>query len=853
MRRTGVKFWGFVAATLSGAGVATLVGAGAAPPAPKLIAPATKAVTTEQTEFFETKVRPLLFARCFGCHGDKQQISGLRLDGLAHVLKGGSRGPALVPGDAEKSLLTQTVRYDTPLKMPPTGKLKDDEIATLTAWVKMGAPWPGASLSDAARQAALRGDYVITDAQRNFWAFRPVRKPALPVVKNALWAKSPVDRFILSRLEAKKLTPAPPADKRTLLRRVTFDLIGLPPTPDEVDAFARDKFPNAFAKVVDRLLASPRYGERWGRYWLDVARYADTKGYSFAEDAVYHNAYTYRDYVIRAFNEDLPYNRFILEQLAADQLPASGGDKRALAALGFLTVGRRYLNDPVFINDDRIDVTCRGLMGLTVACARCHNHKFDPIPTNDYYALYGVFASSVEPAPSPAISPPDVVARYEAQRKQIEDAMKQRGEVVKAQLVVLPARLAKLADAKDAKAEAAKKILAQVPKEGPNDGQIKALRPYFDPSAASKIKTLEATLVSLHKTMPPSPDYAMAMTDAPKPVEPHVFIRGNAQNQGDAVPRRFLQILSGPDRKPFAQGSGRLELAQAIASPANPLTARVLVNRVWQHHFGKALVRTPSDYGVRGEPPTHPELLDYLAARFVEGGWSIKKLHRLILLSSVYQQASDASPRALKIDPENRLLSHENRQRLDLESLRDSLLFVAGQLDTTLGGPAVEITRPPYPPRRTVYGFVDRQNLQSLFRAFDFASPDSSSAQRFQTTVPQQALFLMNSPFVLQQAHQAAQRKELLAVAEDRPRIVKIYRLLFGRAPTPDEIAVGLSYLHEASAADRLALARTAATPLAAPKNNATPNPPSAQNPTPTAWDRYAQALLLTNEFVFVD
>lgn len=802
----------------------------AAPPQ----AASVKTVTPEQAEFFEKQIRPLLADKCFSCHGSEQQLSGLRLDALAHALKGGARGASLIPGDADKSLLVQAVRYDGALKMPPTGKLKPAEIAALVAWVKMGAPWPDAKPT--AGTPGAGDDYVPTEVQRKHWAFLPIVKPPLPKVKNKTWGQSPIDRFVLVKLEAKGLPPAPPADKRTLLRRANFDLIGLPPTPQEMDAFLRDKSPDAFAKAVDRLLASPRYGERWGRHWLDVARYADTKGYVFTDDPLFHHGYTYRDYVIRAFNTDLPYNRFIVEQLAADRLPL-GDDKRPLAALGYLTLGRRFLNDPVLINDDRIDVTCRGLMALTVGCARCHNHKFDPIPTKDYYSLMGVFASSSEPAPEPAISPRPVTDRYAEYQGKIKGLKDKSDALTLAQIRLLPQRLAKeLSGDKSKEVEAARKILdGMKTPESLKPEQKKGLEPFFEDSAKHELQDLGKQAEALQKSAPPTPEYAMALQDNPTPAQQHVFKRGNPGNPGDVVPRRFLQILSGTNRPTWDKDSGRLQLAQAIASRDNPLTARVLVNRVWLYHFGKALVRTPGDFGMRGETPTHPELLDYLAARFMDEGWSLKKLHRWILLSSAWQQSSQVTARAALVDSENRLLSHQNRQRLDLEGLRDSLLAVSGQLDTTLGGPSVELTTAPYSTRRTLYGYLDRQNLQGMYRTFDFASTDTSSAQRFQTTVPQQALFMMNSGFVQEQARHLAQRPELKTLP-DAARIRVLYRLLFQRNPAPDELAAGLDYLRRAAMLPHLALAADAKAPA-----------PLA------AWESYAQALLMTNEFAFVD
>jgi hypothetical protein len=741
----------------------------------------------QEIEFFETKVRPLLFNRCYSCHGDKNQQGGLRLDGRAAMLKGGGNGPALVPGDSDKSLILQAVNYSGALKMPPTGKMSADEIATLTTWVKMGAPWP----------VDKRGAASQADPRANFWSFRPVQKPPLPTVKETAWCRNPIDRFILAKLEAKGLKPAPQADRRTLLRRVTYDLIGLPPTPREVDAFLADKSPQAYAKVVDRLLADPRYGERWGRHWLDVARYADTKGYVFVEDAVYHNAYHYRDYVIRAFNEDLPYDQFLIQQLAADRLP-QGDDRRSLAALGFLTLGRRFLNDPVLINDDRIDVTCRGLMGLTVGCARCHDHKFDPIPQKDYYSLYGVFASAHEATLS--IAPKSVSEPYERAMQRINEMQEHRNNLIRAQVI----RLREMVKDPGAKVPAEVKATLQQFNEGalPNPDQFNKLAPLFEAEPKRLIDNQQMMIAALEKSRPAAPDQAEALQDNDRPFDPYVFLRGNPDRHGDATPRQFLAIASGPDRKPWKDG-GRLELAQAIASKDNPLTARVLVNRVWLYHFGYGIVRTPSDFGTRGELPSHPELLDWLASAFTDPvkpgtpgcGWSIKKLHRLILLSAAYQQSSEGDPRSFTKDPENRLLWRQNRQRLDLEALRDSLLFAAGRLDTQIGGPAVELTTAPFTTRRTVYGFIDRQNLQGLYRTFDFASPDTSSAQRYHTTVPQQALFMLNSPFVVEQAQQLAALPEFQAQQSTGARVQWLYRRLYGRAPTEDELAPAVAFL----------------------------------------------------------
>jgi hypothetical protein len=748
---------------------------------PKPTAPDPQAV-----EFFEKRVRPILAEKCQSCHGPEKQKAGLRLDSRTALLKGSENGPVVVPGDPEKSRLIEAVRYDSETKMPPKDKLPAEVVEALTAWVKMGAPWPDNS-------KPISVSETIAEAREKHWAFRPVKKVDPPNVKNTAWVKTPVDAFVLARLEEKNLSPSKPADRRTLIRRTTFDLLGLPPTPDEIAAFEADKAPVAYEKVVDRLLASPHYGERWGRHWLDVARYADTKGYVFTEERRYPYSYTYRDYVIRAFNEDLPYDQFIQQQLAADQLPM-GEDKRPLAALGFLTLGRRFLNNTHDIIDDRIDVTMRGLQGLTVACARCHDHKFDPIPTKDYYSLYGVFASSVEPKDLPLIGEREQTPEGEAFEKELKKRM-----------------------------EAVEKF-----REEHRDELAARNRKFRD-----ELVKLQKEVDHWNATAPGSPPRAMILEDVAKPGKPHVLLRGNPNNPGPEVPRQFPEVLAGEKRKPFEKGSGRLELAHAIAAKDNPLTARVLANRVWMHHFGAGLVRTPSDFGTRGEPPTHPELLDYLAETFMEDGWSIKKLHRAILLSSAYQQGSEDNARGVALDPENRLLWKMNRQRLEFEPLRDAFLTVAGRLDTKAGGRAVDLTTAPFSTRRSVYGFIDRQNLPGLFRTFDLASPDATTAQRHTTTVPQQALFLMNSPFIIEQAKHFAARADVVALKKDEERIDRMHRLAYGRPAEADEIALGLKFLASVKAAEA--------------------KKPEGDGKRLSPWEQYAQVVLLANEFAFVD
>jgi len=860
-------------------------------------------VSAEAGEFFEARVRPILAERCLKCHGPEKQSSGLRLDSRAAVLKGGDSGPAVVPGKPGQSLLIQAVDHrHGELKMPPKGQLPEPSVAMLRQWVVLGVPWTNES---ATRTTAAGRPASDGSTSKTHWAFRPVRHPAPPAVRERKWVDSPIDAFVLARLEAAGIAPSPRADKRTLIRRATIDLWGIPPTADEIDAFEADSNPAAFERLVDRLLASPRYGERWGRHWLDVARYADTKGYVFTQDRRYPYAYTYRDYVVAAFNADLGYDQFILQQIAADQL-SRGGDRRPLAAMGFLTVGRRFLLDQNEIIDDRIDVVSRGLLGLTVTCARCHDHKFDPIESDDYYALYGVFASSTEPAELPLLAQPDAArpesADFERKlkdRKQARDdyLIKRRDEIQQdlatrfskylraAYDLHLEPRNGKLeeralADGLNSRrlrgfivilkrhleeTRSAGKPAALLPEPewealrqtlfgpgGPLALSIERTRTFLDQKQGGRLDELNGAIEQLNATHPGAPSRAMVLNDAPRPYDPHVFIRGNPGRPGKAVPRRFLRVLAGSEPAPFRKGSGRLELAEAIASARNPLTARVFVNRVWQWHFGKGLVSTPSDFGTRSDPPTHPELLDYLASEFMASGWSQKALHRLIMRSSTYAQKSDPRQSEMVRDPENRLLWRFTRQRLDFEAMRDSLLAVSGALDTRIGGPPGQTTQSPMSTRRTLYGFIDRQNLDSLYRTFDFAVPDASSPRRFVTTVPQQALFLMNSPFMHEQARRLtaligpqAERHpdesadhEVDAAAEG---IRRLYRRVLGRLPDSDELALATAFIRRESGA--ASAGSGAWRVLQAIKGD----PPLAP------WEQLAQVLLLTNEFMFVD
>lgn len=894
-------------------------------------------VDLQAIEFFEKKVRPVLVDNCVRCHGDKKAMGGLRLDSKDGMIKGTDTGPVIVPGQPERSPMIQAVRHAGEIKMPPMKKMRDEAIADLVAWVKMGAPWPES-------KSGTQTTTSVAEARKSHWAFRPITRPAVPTVQDKAWAKTNIDHFILAQLEAKKIRPQPEADRRTLIRRVTFDLIGLPPTPEEVATFEADPAPDAYEKLIDRLLASPQYGERWGRHWLDVARYSDTKGYVFTEERRFPFAYTYRDYVIQAFNQDLPFNQFILHQLAADQLDLKGSPQ-PLAAMGYLTLGRRFLNNIHDIIDDRIDTVSRGLLGLTVSCARCHDHKFDPIPTRDYYSLYGVFFNSVEPKDLPllgeiernqaylayekelqareqklndftqkkydelmrqlraqvgdyliavreaerlpgedhyeALNPgdlnPEVVRRWQAflaetkkkphsifspwhafsalpqkdfkekapalaekiakdkgihpllaqllaekPPQSLRDLARGYGELFASTAKLWQEALVKdpkLAKLPDPHRESLRQVLYgdNSPTDVPlNEAQARRL---FDRNTRNQIAELKKKVDEWKASQMVGPPRAMVLNDRPDLTANRVLIRGNPNNQGDVVPRQFLEVLAADPRQPFKTGSGRLELARAIASPDNPLTARVIVNRIWHWHFGHGIVRTPSDFGLRGERPTHPELLDYLASQFIDQNWSLKKLHRQILLSAVYRQQSNDDPKLGVLDPDNRLLWKMNRHRLDFEQLRDSLLFAAGRLDKKMGGAGVDIIKQPFTTRRTVYGYIERQNLPGLFRTFDFASPDTSTPLRYQTTVPQQALFLLNSPFVIEQAKFLAKRVES---AEPSGHIEKMYQLCYGRKPEAEEVSLGIRYVQ------------------------------AAGNGT-SAWEKYAQVLLLSNEFAFVD
>lgn len=914
-------------------------------------------ITPDQEKHFEEKVRPVLASKCYSCHGAEKQENGLRLDSRDALLKGGVTGTAMVNREKPTAgALLAAIRHEGDVQMPPDGKLTDAEIAAITEWVAADLPWPA---KDGAAAAMSREEHYAL-IKKSHWSLQPIANPALPQVSNLAWPARSLDNFILQKLDEAQLPPSAKADRTTLARRWSIDLTGLPPAMEEVEAFIADTRPGAEERYVDRLLASPAFGERWARHWLDLARYGDTKGYAFTSDRRYPYAYTYRDYVIRAFNADLPYDQFVREQLAADLLP-DNQDKTRLAALGFLTTGRKF-NDRHADIDDQIDVTSRGLMGLTVSCAKCHDHKYDAVPAEDYYSFYGVFASSNEPGELPLIAPPEQVAGYaefaakqgelKAKVEQHRDAVFAKTQtdarervggyliraattadeeaVIKLPFILLSreeakrriagawkaflgnqkspehavwgpwAQIAALSDEKLAaeapaireswktradgqensqlnprlkailttqldafiaeagaipqafrvalaraygvalseawkaqeaaggadKADPATKQLAEVLTADGSPSKLARdrINDYYTRAEREAERALNTEVQKFEANSPVAPPRAMVVQEQPQPMNPVVFLRGNPARPGKAVPRQFLWAIAGDTREPFKTGSGRLELAQAVTSPTNPLTARVIVNRVWMHHFGEPLVDTPGDFGIRCPKPLHADLLDHLAAKLIESGWSLKDLHREIVLSQTYQQQSVHRADAANVDPENRRLWKMNRRRLEFEATRDALLWASGNLDQAHYGRAVEIAAPPFSRRRTIYGAIDRQDLPNLFRNWDFPNPDQSAEKRAKTSVPQQGLYLLNSPFVVDQAKALATRA---GAGTDDEKIAAIYHILYTRNATPEELAAAKEFLVTTTA-------------------DASP-----QKLTPL--EQLAQVLMLTSEYLFVD
>jgi hypothetical protein len=851
-------------------------------------------------EFFETKIRPALTEHCLKCHStdaekDKKLRGGLKLDSKAGWEKGGDTGPAIVPGKPGEGTLLKSLRYtDTDLQMPPKGKLPEAVIKDFEKWIAEGA------VDTRGDSTAKTASTIDLEKGRRFWSIVPPKEPAIPVVSgHAVPVRTPIDAFIQAKWTEKGLKPVPAADRRTLLRRAYLDVIGLPPTAEEMDAFLADQSPDAYAKVIDQLLARSSYGEKWARHWLDVARYAEDQAHTFGVKPK-SQAWRYRDWVIAALNSDMPYDRFVKLQIAGDMLPDAPDDPFIkYAGLGFLGLGAEYYKNSAAAQaiaeelDDRVDTLTRGFLALTVSCARCHDHKFDPIPTRDYYSIAGIYmGTSLSDAPLATPAEMKAYTAAQAKVKEIDDRIKAlisevgkaaqkearskagkyllaaarvkaatRGkpsldEVAKKEelhpyflkkwvsfldtpaarsLPALSDWYALKADAGNEPREAAaSKLQKAVDEGGKNQAAQKAIvgdqtAPFFIapndnekfvPDAdRPKLAELRAELESRKKASPPAP--AMAHVISGNGPGMKVYIRGNPAAKGEDAPKGFLQVLSreATTRKDYT----RLDLANAIGGADNPLTARVIVNRVWAVHFGRGLVSTPSNFGSLGDRPSNPELLDWLAVNFMRNGWSLKWLHRQILLSSTYQLDSRTDPANDRIDAANVYLWRATRRRLDIELWRDSLLAVSGNLDTTRGGPTFDL-RDANARRRTVYAKISRHELDGLLRLFDFPDANVTADKRPATTVPQQQLFALNSEFMTNQARFLAARVEKMA-STDADRIIAAYRLVFGRTPDTRELELGERFLKlPGRSEDRL-----------------------------TRWQQYAQILLASNELMYVD
>ena len=755
----------------------------------------------QDSDLFEKRVRPILANRCFACHGPHagEGQAGLRLDSLDGMLRGGRSGPAIAPGQASRSLLIHAINHDTSLQMPPKEKLSIDEVAALTRWVDEGAHWPNASPSATRPSRPRAEESGFTEAERSHWAFQPVPDPKAPV-----GGGTAIDGFILSRLDAKGLEPAPKADKRTLIRRATMDLHGLLPTPAEVRDFVEDQSDGAFERVVDRLLASPRYGERWGRHWLDVARYADSNGMD--DNIVHGDAWRYRDYVVRAFNQDKPYDRFVREQLAGDVITDWGEENRSegLIATGFLMLGPKMVgeDDPVKqkldFADEQLATASRAFLALSVDCARCHDHKFDPIRSADYYSMLGMFTST------------KTVLTYRVTSKLNATALGGPDE---------DRRLSEIERRFDYHSDFVTNYNRATTPQRVVDAQQEALEDALD------------EYFEIPK--------AMAVAEGDVEDQP-VMIRGSHLTPGALAPRRFPAVLAGETQPPIGQqSSGRRELAAWLTRPGHPLTARVMVNRVWKWHFGEGIVRTTDNFGTLGDRPDHPELLDWLATRFVEDKWSLKSLHRRIMRSKAYQRSYSPNGHASEIDPENRLLWRAHRQRMEAEAIRDTLLEVSGELDLGMGGKTLRhrnftnlnanaLSRDPNlyeTRRRSVYLPVLRSALYEVLAAFDFASPSTSNGRRGSTMVAPQALFMMNSSLIEEASRHLAERLAKEAGDVDDQRIQLAYEIAYSRPADEKEANSWMDFLvrYESAAGNREA-----------------------------AWRAVSRILLSSNEFLYI-
>lgn len=884
------------------------------------------AITKDESDFFEKKIRPVLIKECYKCHSaeGKKAKGQLLLDNRDSTLKGGETGPAIVPNDLEQSLLIKAIRYaDKDLKMPPDGKLSSQIISDFETWIKNGAADP--------RIEKIKVVDLNKEA-REHWAYSPLVSPAIPKVTNK-WVSNPIDNFVFYELTKTNLYPSQIADKKILIRRAYFDLIGLPPSEKDVVSFLADSSSDAYSKLIDRLLENPMYGERWGRHWLDTARYSDTSGtVNGNREPRYTYSYTYRDYVIRSFNENKPFDRFVIEQIAGDKLPDI---KRVdLAGLGFLTLGKNSGNANDVI-DDQIDVMFKGFMATTVVCARCHDHKFDPISTKDYYALHGVLNSSYFPPDSekPLLLPvPDndgykdylvkrgvieaeienfIDSRYVAAlnefktntfknvyggyalnsvassnrtdyirdsglnirmiqrwtqsnskggnnskggkksttpesqlsiflplglmfnvvelsfKEEFTSMMNKNSTNINPYLVQHIKKIGVIKNMKDLASAYHNAVLgvsvtstniagveefvsAIFKNGGPLDIDRDSFSRFYSDNGKTmrydnELRQQRGKLITHEITHLSTPARAMALGDKPRATESPVLIKGDPGTRGPMVARRFITTFDYLNPNLFTNGSGRLELARSIANPLNPLTPRVIVNRIWQFHFGEGIVTSADDFGIQTPKPAHYELLNYLASRFIKEGWSVKDMHRLIMTSSTYCQLSNGDGRKALVDPYNKLYWRMNNSRLDFETLRDTLLYLGGKLDTKMGGQSVNLVTAnsgEYSTRRTVYGLVDRGRLPEVFTTFDFATPEMTTGRRFQTTVPKQALFLMNNSMVIEQVRNMITRPEFLRIVSEEERIKTLYRICFQRDPSDLEIKIGIRYMENAMKED---------------------------------------------------
>ncbi|QDV36855.1 PSD1 and planctomycete cytochrome C domain-containing protein [Tautonia plasticadhaerens] len=790
--------------------------------------PAPGPAPAERVTFFEGSVRPILERHCLDCHGGGEKIrGGLDLTSRAGALEGGDFGPAIDEEFPEASLLLEAISYEGLVEMPPSGKLDPAAIDVLTRWVEMGAPY-GDDPADAtapAPPAEVDDRARVTEADRAHWAFRPVERPEVPEVEDPDWVLDPIDAFVLDRLEQEGLGPAPDASRATLIRRLSYDLTGLPPTPGEVDAFLSDESPGAYEALVDRLLASPHYGERWGRHWLDVVRFAETN--SFERDRDKPSAWRYRDYVIDAFNDDTPYDRFVREQLAGDEL--DGPTAESIIATGFYRLGAwdDEPTDPLQARfdelDDIVSTTSQAFLGLTINCARCHDHKIDPIPQRDYYRFLA-FVSNLEPY---SYEPDHILTEIASPGERADHARavadrRGREQAIDEELAPIEQTL-----------------LAAVPEPRRSNlerGSFEQRRHVLDGIAEAELSAVELaryrSLIGRWRAIPPVPPLPTALSarePGPEAPQSYLLIRGSAHAQGDPVEPGFPEVLGAadpllPGPSAGASTSGRRRaLADWIASPENPMTARVMVNRVWHYHFGRGIVRTPSDFGVQGSAPTHPELLDWLAAEFVADGWRLKPLHKRIVMSRTYRMSSAGDPEALAVDPQNDLFWRFDLRRLSAEEIRDSMLAVTGALNPEMGGPgyyseipAAYLAGQSRPgegwgdspagqrARRSVYIHVKRSLVTPILASFDSADTDFSCPVRFATTQPTQALSTLNGEFLNAQARDLADRVRGECGQAPGERVRRVLRLVTQRSPTEGEVARGVTFIDRAAAEDEV-------------------------------------------------